>query len=165
MIEGIPRAALSVRQPWAWAIIHGGKDIENRSWRTGSPDLNMRGRIAIHASRGITQDEYWEARSFMTGLGVKCPEPHGLLRGGIIGTVDIADIVSVSKSRWFFGPKGLVLRDPKPCEFIPARGQLGFFRPERADASSVPEPVAWMLPKKAREPKPAAPAEPDLFGQ
>jgi hypothetical protein len=23
--------ALTVRQPWAWAIVHGGKDIENRT--------------------------------------------------------------------------------------------------------------------------------------
>jgi hypothetical protein len=23
---------LTVRQPWAWAIIHGGKDAENRNW-------------------------------------------------------------------------------------------------------------------------------------
>lgn len=29
----IPHLALSVRQPWAWAIIHAGKDIENRTWQ------------------------------------------------------------------------------------------------------------------------------------
>ena len=28
---GPPSVALSVRQPWAWAIIHGGKDVENRT--------------------------------------------------------------------------------------------------------------------------------------
>jgi hypothetical protein len=37
--------ALSVRQPWAWAIIHAGKDIENWTWRT-----HYRGEVAIHAS-------------------------------------------------------------------------------------------------------------------
>ncbi len=26
-----PMLALSIRQPWAWAIIHAGKDVENRS--------------------------------------------------------------------------------------------------------------------------------------
>lgn len=31
----LPRKALSVRQPWAWAIIFGGKPIENRS--AGAP--------------------------------------------------------------------------------------------------------------------------------
>ena len=30
--------ALSIRQPWAWAILHAGKDIENRDWRTDCAD-------------------------------------------------------------------------------------------------------------------------------
>lgn len=33
---------LSVRQPWAWALVDGWKDVENRSWRTA-----YRGPIAI----------------------------------------------------------------------------------------------------------------------
>jgi hypothetical protein len=33
---------LTVRQPWAWAIARGHKDIENRSWTT-----RYRGPIAI----------------------------------------------------------------------------------------------------------------------
>src|SRR5260370_1114928 len=37
--------ALSVRQPWAWAIAAAGKDVENRSWKSG-----YRGLIAIHAA-------------------------------------------------------------------------------------------------------------------
>lgn len=37
--------ALTVRHPWAWAIIHGGKLIENRTART-----HWRGPIAIHAA-------------------------------------------------------------------------------------------------------------------
>lgn len=41
--------ALSIRQPWAWLILHGGKDIENRSWNT-----NFRGRFLIHAAAGMT---------------------------------------------------------------------------------------------------------------
>lgn len=32
-MNDIPRLALSVRQPWPWAILHAGKDIENRSWQ------------------------------------------------------------------------------------------------------------------------------------
>ncbi len=36
--------ALSVRQPFAWAIVHGGKDVENRSWAT-----SYRGPVLIHA--------------------------------------------------------------------------------------------------------------------
>ncbi len=36
---------LSIRQPYAWAVVHGIKDIENRSWRT-----HYRGPLLIHAS-------------------------------------------------------------------------------------------------------------------
>lgn len=32
--------ALSIRQPWAWHILHSGKDIENRDWPT-----KFRGRV------------------------------------------------------------------------------------------------------------------------
>lgn len=38
--------AITVRQPWAWAIAHAGKDIENRSGNT-----RYRGPIAIHAGK------------------------------------------------------------------------------------------------------------------
>jgi hypothetical protein len=38
--------ARSVCQPWAWAIVHGVKMVENRWRRT-----NFRGPLVIHASR------------------------------------------------------------------------------------------------------------------
>ena len=38
--------ALTVRQPWAWAIAEGYKDIENRSWY---PRLEPGEVFAIHA--------------------------------------------------------------------------------------------------------------------
>jgi hypothetical protein len=50
----LPKLALSVRQPWAWAIIHIGKDIESRDWKSNNPNLRYRGRIALHAAKGTT---------------------------------------------------------------------------------------------------------------
>ena len=41
--------ALTVHNPWAWAIAHGGKDIENRTWTISAP-----GDVAVHA--GLTLD-------------------------------------------------------------------------------------------------------------
>jgi hypothetical protein len=35
---------LTIRQPWQWAIEHGGKPVENRSWRMG-----YRGPLWLHA--------------------------------------------------------------------------------------------------------------------
>jgi ASCH domain len=37
--------ALPIRQPYAWLIVNGHKDIENRAWPT-----KFRGRVLIHAS-------------------------------------------------------------------------------------------------------------------
>jgi len=37
-----------VRQPWAWLIVNGYKDIENRSWHT-----RYRGKLLIQASASL----------------------------------------------------------------------------------------------------------------
>ena len=124
---------ISVRQPWAWLIINAGKDVENRDWKDSNPGLKVRGRVLIHASKGMTRLEYEEAKEFFY-MGIN--SPHGMVlpkfdaleRGGIIGSVEIVDIVTKSESPWFFGPKGLVLRDPQPLPFYRCNGQLGFFR-------------------------------------
>jgi hypothetical protein len=42
--------ALSIMQPWAWLIVNGLKDIENRKWST-----DFRGEFLVHA--GKTYDE------------------------------------------------------------------------------------------------------------
>lgn len=143
----LPRIALSVRQPWAWAIINAGKDVENRS--AGAVRHMTTGRIAIHAAKGMTREEYESARDFMiASIGVVCPAPHLLERGGLVGSVDVFDIVKQSASPWFFGPCGLLLRNAAACSFVPAKGALGYFKWEAADASIVPPPARWMLPAK-----------------
>lgn len=161
-MSDLPELALSARQPWAHAIIYFSKDIENRSWQAVNHGLRHRGRIAIHAAIGMTKAEYWEAREFIDRLGWTCPDPHALRRGGIVGSVEVVDVVNRSESPWFFGPRGLVLRDPKPCGFIPAKGELGYFRWKPADPPVVPAPARWMLPQppkltatiKALDPEP-----------
>lgn len=149
----LPKLALSVRQPWAWAIMYAGKDIENRSWQAVNHGLRQRGRIALHASKGLSRLEADEFRNFYVDLEVehklklpRLPLWSDLHRGGIIGSVEVIDVVSESGSPWFFGPRGLVLRDPTPCEFIPAVGALGYFEWKPANASIVPPPARWMLP-------------------
>lgn len=124
---------ISVRQPWAWLIIHAGKDIENRDWKDWNPGLKVRGRVLIHASQGMTRMEYDDVREFFycdidSPHGLTLPKFEALERGGIIGSVEIVDVVTMSNSPWFFGPKGLVLRDPQPLPFYRCKGQLGFFR-------------------------------------
>jgi hypothetical protein len=144
----LPRQALSVRQPWAWAIIHAGKDIENRSWQAVNHGLKLRGRFAIHVSRAMTKKYYDNAAGFMRQtLGIECPAAIDLRRGGIIGSVEVVDVVTSSDSPWFFGPRGLVLRNAQPWPFVPSAGALGYFVWYPADSSVVPPPAKWMLPK------------------
>ncbi len=119
--------ALSIRQPWAWLIIHGGKDIENRTWHT-----KFRGRFLVHASQGMTKAEYAHARRFALDIGVRVPYFEELQRGGIIGSVELVDSVDHSESPWYMGQKGFLLKDPMPMEFTAAKGRLGFFDYEAA---------------------------------
>jgi len=138
----LPPLALSVRQPWAWAIVAGHKEIENRSSgaiRSGGMDCR---RIAIHAATGLKQDEYDWGVWRLQKHGVACPRPDELVRGGIIGAVDVVDIVEESDSAWFGGYCGLVLASAMACAPIPARGELGYFRWARADAFAPVLP--WM---------------------
>lgn len=133
--------ALSIRQPWAWLILHAGKDMENRSWST-----RIRGRVLIHAGQGMSVREYLEARDFVRELLAEAGEVQALMRpgwfppvdqfqrGGIVGSVEIVDCVQRSASPWFCGPYGFVLRDPKPLPFRPCRGALGFFDVQEAVA-------------------------------
>lgn len=144
--SSLPELALSVRQPWAWAIIHAGKDVENRGPMMVRHLQQKTGRRAIHAAKGMTRDEYDSVGEFMARLGVTVPPPHELLRGGIIGSVTVDRIVTTMQSRWFMGPRGLVLSDPAPCDFIPALGALGYFKWTPADSASVAPLAKWMLP-------------------
>lgn len=147
----LPSLALSVRQPWAWAIFNG-KDVENRSRAAIKWMAPLNGRRAIHAAKGMTREEYELARDFMAERGVACPAPAELLRGGILGTVDVDGVVTECESRWFCGPCGLVLRNPEPHPFIRATGALGYFAWKPAEGSNVPEPPAkWMLHSRRLE--------------
>jgi hypothetical protein len=117
--------ALSIRQPWAWLIVNGHKDIENRCWKT-----HFRGKIYVQASKGMTQDEYNQAFVIAGDHGIDLPYPNDLERGGIVGTVEIVDCVDEHASPWFFGEFGFVLKNANPLPFRPLKGALGFFNVE-----------------------------------
>jgi hypothetical protein len=121
--------ALSIRQPWAWLIANGHKDIENRTWKHP-----FTGNFQIHASKGLTEQEYKDAiafvKKFNPALAVQIPEMEKLPLGGIVGIARITRCVFRSKSPWFVGPFGFVLEDAYPLPIVKCRGALGFFDPE-----------------------------------
>ncbi|WP_259659102.1 ASCH domain-containing protein [Burkholderia pseudomallei] len=125
--------ALSIRQPWAWLIVQGFKDIENRTWPT-----RFRGRVLIHASKGMTKAEYEDVELFAEGL--QLPAREDLERGGIVGVAMITDCVLPAhrKSIWHMaGQFGFQLADAKPVPFVECKGALGFF--------NVPHDIAAVL--------------------
>ena len=129
--------ALSIRQPWAFLICHGYKDIENRTWPL--PHKMVGQRIYVHASK--TSDESPGFKRAYACL-LQCCKPTGpsriwetmwreLAYGAIVGEVDIVGCVGESDSPWFEGPYGFALSNPIAYpEPIPYRGRLGFFEVE-----------------------------------
>jgi len=129
---------LSIRQPWAWLILHGGKDIENRNWPT-----RFRGTFLIHAGKGMTRLEYEQALDVADDCGKSLPPFETLQRGGIVGQAKIVDCVSRSDSPWFFGEFGFVLKDAQPLEFFACKGALGFFNLSNTEVSGALPPSVW----------------------
>jgi len=129
--------ALSIRQPWAWLIVNGWKDVENRKWAT-----KFRGPVFIHASKTMTKNDFAECRIFLSGFSEGWDiigflgDGRGLERGGIIGEATLVDCVQEYESRWFVGPYGFVLSNPKPVDFVPCLGRLNFFDVNPPDALS-----------------------------
>jgi hypothetical protein len=107
--------ALSIRQPWAYAILHLGKDVENRPWRT-----HRRGRILIQASLNVRREG---------ALKLKL-DPDELPTGAIVGSVEIADCTQNSKSKWAIrGQWHWILKNPRVlAKPIPFKRTLGFMR-------------------------------------
>jgi len=104
--------AISIRQPYAYLIVNGHKDIENRNWKT-----KLRGRVLVHASQKI-DDEAVK----LYGL-----EDVYFNTGCIVGSVEITDCVTESESRWFIGKYGFVLKHPEKITPFKYKGQLNFF--------------------------------------
>jgi hypothetical protein len=120
--------ALSIRQPWAWLIAQGHKDIENRNWPT-----KHRGPFLIHAGKKLDDtfrkpDEYAEfGAELLCEKNIMLPLPQQFQMGGIVGMAEITGCVKESASPWFFGEYGFELKNARTLPFLPCPGKLGFF--------------------------------------
>lgn len=119
--------ALSIRQPWAWLIVNGWKDIENRDWST-----KFRGQFLVHAPKGMTSQEYEDCADMAEHnvVPITLPEFDSLNRGGIVGQAELVDCVEDHPSYWFAGRYGFVIQNAKPLQFQRCKGALGFFIPK-----------------------------------
>jgi hypothetical protein len=112
--------AISVRQPFAWLIVAGHKDIENRPW-----DPKHRGPVLIHASARF-YDGFTPSNALRNWPDITPPDEW--LLGGIIGEAEIVEVVTHHRSRWFTGPHGLVLRNPRTLPYQMCYGRPGVFK-------------------------------------
>lgn len=80
---------ISIRQPWATLIVHGVKDIENRSWAT-----RYRGPVLVHAS---LRPSIYSLADVARQFGIDLPQVE-LPLGGIVGITNIIDCVDAHPS-------------------------------------------------------------------
>jgi hypothetical protein len=157
-----PMRALTVQQPWAWAIVHGGKDVENRTqaWK-------YRGPLAIHAGARLSErgcrlvPDLLDQTQGSTDLLWRYAMAE-LDYGAVIGVVDL---VGVHTADWCWEPEGLcspwaeasydehdggvrhdvvhlVLENPRPLATpIPAKGRLGLWTPDPHLLAQIREQV------------------------
>jgi len=146
--------ALSVRQPWTFAIVMGFKPVENRDWTRAhrGPTLIHAGKTAEHGNINPV------LRQIADQACLPLKDVHALYHkhaatGAIVGRVNVVDCVTSHPSRWFYGPYGFILKDAEWCEPFTWRGQLGFFE--------VPDTVVERLRFQRR----TAAAAADLFAK
>lgn len=116
---------LTVRQPSAWLIVHGYKDIENRS-----RPLRYRGQILILASASLSP-VFADVRKRCAAQGIPLPAAHEIERGGIVGLTHAIGCVEHSDNPWFEGPYGWQLANSRTLPFVAQKGMLAMFRPSR----------------------------------
>jgi hypothetical protein len=129
--------ALTLIQPWAYAITNCGKDVENRSWPapTGPGQrMHWASTLLIHAGKTVDLDD---AHSTFTRLG--CLLPPAPVTSAIVAVCRIAAVCAPwrSSSRCTCGPWAAegqyhwqladVFALPQP---VAARGRQGLWRPE-----------------------------------
>ncbi|HEX2882263.1 MAG TPA: hypothetical protein VHO25_22235 [Polyangiaceae bacterium] len=134
--------ALSVSPVWAWCILHGGKDIENRFWPYAP---KFRGQFLIHAGLNVREDDLGTATRMLqvANPSLTIPSIPNLPRGGLAGVATLVDVQlnrpDEPKSPWEIpGHFGFVLADVKAFpEVMPWKGAQSFFH--------VPDTVAQEL--------------------
>lgn len=123
--------AITIKQPWASLIVHGIKDIENRTWQC--PKKYIGQRVLIHA--GVDKRGGWTLNHDQAGALYRSKsilhstDFDDLPFGSIIGSVEIVDCVQNHPSVW--AEKGvynwvlansILFTNP-----IPAKGKLSFW--------------------------------------
>lgn len=151
--------ALSLWQPWAYAVCHLGKRIENRSaWHEGTPALAVARRlvgteILIHAAQDVGNVKEFDAavdrildihrreegvrgmaETYTTKRGGRWVPPISLPRMALVGRAILADVVMTTDGGHRISPWS-----PRPglCRLCGAEG---------VTAARCPKADTWAVP-------------------
>lgn len=150
-----PLKALTLHQPWAWAVAVGLKPIENRSWAPRG-QLEPGDRLAIHAGlaleprKGAFDLATVRQLAVMAGRGAEVPktlDDPQLVRGAVVAVATYAGIIEgfnhgaeldevlgsfglkPEAGEWYLNTCGWVLRDVKQlAQPIGCRGFQGLWQ-------------------------------------
>ena len=119
--------ALSIHQPWAHAILHLGKNIENRTWFT-----RHRGPLLIHAGKNKSSYTAWNAKEWKENYDCEFPPLVDLTFSAIVGVVDVVDCVPAESlkagTKWAGVEWCWILANPVAFATpVPFGGKLGLF--------------------------------------
>lgn len=123
--------ALTLIQPWAWAIVHQDKRVENRTWDPRTRGGKLGDSIVIHAGSKFDENA---AVHIARMLGVR-ELPAAAHDKGLVGLARLSGIFEdqlalgfpPEQVRWFHGPYGWVLSDVIALRPIACPGQLGLW--------------------------------------
>lgn len=142
--------ALTIRQPYAWAIAAGMKPVENRTWNT-----YHEGPLAIHAAAGVGAKWEFEAAvarvADLMGYRDATVLAGCQVRGAVVAVARLADVCSAARYRpwsvrdacdcgpWAVGEhRHFKLAHVRPLpEPVPVIGSLGLWRLPVAVESAV----------------------------
>lgn len=116
---------LTLHQPWAFAIAHAGKRVENRSWR---PWCAVGTYLAIHAGASLDR----EAVRTLAQQGIHVPPKFE--QGAIVAVAQLAGVahtdtqVPEEQLDWWCGPIGWLLDEVVAIEPVPCKGAQGLWR-------------------------------------
>ena len=126
---------ISIRQPWAWFIVNGIKNIENRTWKI--PQKVIGKPVLIHAGKYFNDAEIVGIFEDVKAAGICCSAPKVTLNdfkaqlGGIVGIATFTDCIQNSTSVWANQEPGTwhwCIANACPLPFHPYKGRLGFFQ-------------------------------------
>lgn len=101
--------AITVKQPWAYAIFRGGKDVENR---TQNLRASLPIELAIHVSRAPELDARFPRKFTHLRNLPEASDPW--VRGKIIGVVTLVAIADSHDSVWYQGGRyAYVFENPR----------------------------------------------------